>query len=98
MLDKDQVKHIAKLARLGISESEVKKFQKELSLILDFVSVLQKVDVAKTKPMAQATESLNVFRKDEISSSQKNKQFRRQFLKNLPDKKQGYLKVPSVLE
>ncbi|MDP2664107.1 MAG: Asp-tRNA(Asn)/Glu-tRNA(Gln) amidotransferase subunit GatC, partial [bacterium] len=46
MISKEEVKHIAKLARLGLSDKEIGKFQKDLSSILDYVEKLKKVDVS----------------------------------------------------
>ena len=65
-LTKDQVRHIAKLARLKLSEEEVEKFSKELTSILQYVDMLQEVDTSKVEPTAQVTGQTNVFREDEI--------------------------------
>lgn len=96
MINKEEVKHIAHLARLGISKGEIEKFQGELSAILDFVEKLQKVDVSGVEPMAQATESKNVFRKDQAKKSKAA--FRQTFLKNLPQREGDHIKVPPILE
>jgi aspartyl-tRNA(Asn)/glutamyl-tRNA(Gln) amidotransferase subunit C len=50
MISEEEVKHIAKLARLGLTQVEVKKMQKELSSILDYIKKLKKVDVSKIEP------------------------------------------------
>lgn len=50
MISKQEVEHIAKLARLGLSKQEVKKFEKELSSILDYFDTLEKVDTSNIKP------------------------------------------------
>ncbi len=65
-LTKDQVKHIAKLARLELTESELEKFPKELTSILQYVDMLTEVDTANVPPTAQVTGQNNVFREDEI--------------------------------
>ena len=55
MINKKEVNHIAKLARLGISEKEEKKFQKDLSSILDYFNCLQEVDVSGKEPTFHQT-------------------------------------------
>ena len=51
MLNKDEVKHIAKLARIELKNHEVERYQKELSAILDFVGELSKADTAGVDPV-----------------------------------------------
>ena len=65
-LSKDQVRHIAKLARLRLSDEEVDKFSKELTSILGYVDMLQEVDTKNVPATAQVTGQENVFRPDEI--------------------------------
>ena len=65
-LTKDQVRHIAKLARLRLSEEEVEKFSKELTSILGYVDMLQEVDTKGVEPTAQVTGQENSFRSDVI--------------------------------
>jgi aspartyl-tRNA(Asn)/glutamyl-tRNA(Gln) amidotransferase subunit C len=62
----DQVRHIAKLARLTIEDAEVEKFAKELTSILGYVDMLAEVDTSKVQPTAQVTGQTNVFRPDVI--------------------------------
>lgn len=63
-----QVRHIAKLARLQISEAEVEKFGHELSSILDYVAKLQEVDTTGIEPAAQVTGLSGIARGDVIVS------------------------------
>lgn len=65
-LTKDQVRHIAKLARLMLTEAEVEKFAKEMTSILQYVDMLTEVDTSKVQPTAQVTGQTNVFREDAI--------------------------------
>ncbi|HCI03323.1 MAG: Asp-tRNA(Asn)/Glu-tRNA(Gln) amidotransferase subunit GatC [Candidatus Peribacteraceae bacterium] len=69
-LSSDDVRHIAKLARLNLSDEEVEKFTKELSSILEYVDQLQEVDTKNVVPTAQVTGLHNSFRADEIKPSQ----------------------------
>jgi len=66
-LTKEQVKHVAKLARLGLTDQEVEKFQTELSGILDYVEQLNEVNTDKVLPTAQVTGLSNVMREDEVA-------------------------------
>lgn len=65
-LTSDQVRHIAKLARLRLSEEEVKKFTPELSSIFGYIDMLSEVDTKGVEATAQVTGQENVFRADEI--------------------------------
>ncbi|MFH0852045.1 MAG: Asp-tRNA(Asn)/Glu-tRNA(Gln) amidotransferase subunit GatC [bacterium] len=92
------VKHIAKLARLGLTGEEEKKFAKDLSSILDFVTKLKEADTKNVEPTAQVTGVFNIFRQDEINMEGQGEQARKQILENAPAKEKGYIKVKRVLE
>lgn len=62
-----QVRHIAKLARLSISDAEVEKYSRELSSILDYIEKLKEVKTEGVEPTAQVTGQSNVFRDDVIT-------------------------------
>ena len=70
MLTQDDVRHIAKLAKIELSESEIPKFQKELSSILDFFAVLESVDTNQVTETSQVTGLENVTREDEVQVTQ----------------------------
>ncbi len=89
------IKHIAKLARLGLTEKERKKFQKELSAVLDFVEKLNEVKTEKVEPTAQVTGLENVSRPDKGRA--KSKREGEKLLELAPETKDGYLKVKAVL-
>ena len=89
------IKHIAKLARLGLTEKERKKFQKELSAVLDFVEKLNEVKTEKVEPTAQVTGLENVSRPDKGRA--KSKREGEKLLELVPETKDGYLKVKAVL-
>ena len=65
-LNDDQVRHIAKLARLELTDDEVAQFAKELSSILDYIDMLQEVDTEGVEATAQPTGITNAFREDEV--------------------------------
>jgi len=93
MISKEEVKHIAGLARIGMNEKEIEKFSKDLSSILDFVEQLKEVDVAGVEPTAHITGLENKYRED------KNEEFENTdgIKKLFPEEKNGYDKVKSVL-
>lgn len=68
-LTKEQVKHVAKLARLGLRDSEVAKFQTQMSSILDYVEQLNEVDTEGVPPTAQVTGLVNIMRDDVVIKS-----------------------------
>ncbi len=91
MISKKEVQHIAKLARLGLSPSEEKKFQRELSSILDYIEKLKKVKVATVEPTSHPLQVVNVMRRDE------GKVKKQKLLELAPETKTGYVKVKSIL-
>lgn len=64
MISEKEVKHIANLARIKLSNEEIKKYQKELSLILDYVKELEKIDIKNVEPTSHPLKSKNVIRQD----------------------------------
>ena len=69
-LSEEQVRHIAHLARLSLSDEEVKKFSTELSSILDYIEILNELDTESVEPTAQVTGLTNVFREDTVQESE----------------------------
>ncbi len=65
-LSHDQVRHIAKLCRLNLSDAEVEVYGKEMTQILDFITQLQEVDTTNVEPTAQSTQGRNLLRADEV--------------------------------
>ena len=65
-LTQDQVRHIARLARLRLREDEVEKYANELTKILGFIEQLSEVDTKNVEPTAQVTGMQNRFRDDEM--------------------------------
>lgn len=92
---KIDVKHVAKLANLKISDSDTKKFEKQLSLILDHINKLQKVNTEKVPETSQITGLENVTRDDVPSSLQVLSQ--EEALSNTKSSQNGLFKVKGVL-
>ncbi|MBI4709468.1 MAG: Asp-tRNA(Asn)/Glu-tRNA(Gln) amidotransferase subunit GatC [Candidatus Portnoybacteria bacterium] len=92
------VNHIAKLARLGLSEDEEQKFEKELSAILDFVGKLNEAKTDDIEPIAQITGLSDVVRKDETNDLSADTQVKEGILNNAPQREGRFFKVRRVLE
>ncbi len=97
MIIKKEVKHIAKLARLGLTEREIEKFQKELSKILGYIEKLKEVDVSKVELTSHSIKVENIMREDIEKSKIKN-QKSKILLDLAPETKNGYLKTKSILK
>lgn len=92
MISKDETKHIAKLARLELTEKETVKMQKDLSKILDYVDLLKKAPKAKKNEIKRT--DLKATRKDEVIS---NHDIADKMIAQIPDKKDDFIKVKSIL-
>jgi aspartyl-tRNA(Asn)/glutamyl-tRNA(Gln) amidotransferase subunit C len=93
-LTRDEVLHIAELARLGLSADEVERYQAELSDILSYADRLQQVDLSAISPAARVQSLENVLRDDVVVPS-----FPREaIIANAPHAAEGCFKVPPVLE
>jgi len=64
-ITRDDVLHIARLARLELADGEVEHFQEQLSAILDAVSKVQELDLADVPPTSHPLDVVNVWREDE---------------------------------
>ena len=93
-LSREEVLHIALLARLGLSETEADRFREQLSNILENFEVLQQVDTSDIPPTAQSVSLQNIVSDDEVTSSLPQSQV----LANAPQKEGDFFKVRAVLE
>jgi len=93
-LSRDEVLHIARLARLGLTETEVDKLSEQLSNILESFEVLQQVDTSGIPPTAQAIALQNVMKEDKEAASLPPDQI----LANAPQRDGDFFKVRAVLE
>ena len=74
MLTEQQVRHVAKLARLSLTDDEVKKFSGQLSGVLEYVDILKEVDTDGVEITSQVTGLKNVLRKDEVVKSESTRE------------------------
>ena len=90
----DEVRRLAKLSRIKLTEEEVERFRSEIESILGYVSKLQDADVSGVEPTSQVTGLTNVTRPDEPRSFGVTKE---QLLELAPEQEDGYIKVRRVL-
>jgi aspartyl-tRNA(Asn)/glutamyl-tRNA(Gln) amidotransferase subunit C len=93
-LTQEEVKHVALLARLALSEAELEKFREQLSNILENFEILQQVDTTGVPPTAQSIALQNVLREDKVTPSFPEEEV----LANAPSREESYFKVRAVLE
>lgn len=93
-LSREDVLKLARLARLRLTDSEIKKFQTELTEILDYVEMLQKADTGSLEPTSQVTGLVNVMRADEVRDYGYEA---KDLYKNLPAKDGNYIKTRRIL-
>lgn len=91
MIDRDQVLHVARLARLELSETEIETMAAELSGILEHVDRIAAVDLEGVEPTSHVVALENVFRADEPAPSLP----RERALEGAPDPADGAFRVPS---
>ena len=93
-IDKDTVKHIAKLAKIALDEKKINSLSKDLSSIMKFIEKLNELNTDKINPLTSIINASLRTRKDEI----KDGKIRDQILKNSPDKNEEFFVVPKVVE
>jgi len=93
-LSREEVLHIALLARLGVTEEEVDRLSEQLSNIIENFEVLQKVDTAGIPPTAQSISLQNVTADDNFAPSFTPEEI----LLNAPRREEGFFRVRPVLE
>ena len=93
-LSKEEVKHVAHLARLAITDEEAEKFADQLGKITDFAQTLNELDTTNVEPTSHVLPIVNVLRADIAQ----NGLDREVMMQNVKDQVDGQVKVPSILE
>src|SRR4029078_6178069 len=93
-LDEAQVRHVAKLGRLKISDADVARYSTQLTAIIGYIAQLKSVDVTGVEPMAHPLPLKNVLREDVVKPSLPVEAV----LANAPGKDGPYFTVPKVLD
>ena len=93
-IDKEQVRKVAKLSRLELTEVEVEQMSSQLSAIVGYVEKMNELDTEGVEPLAHCLAVNNVFRADKIKESIGVEKA----LQNAPERDDEYFKVPKILE
>ncbi len=91
-ITRDEVLHVARLARLALTEDEIAKFQEQLSAILEAVGKVDELDLSGVEPTAHPLDLSNVWAADETRPSIALEDA----LANAPDSEDGYFRVPAA--
>ena len=92
MITIKDVEHVAKLARLELTEEEKEKFTGQLGAVLEYVNQMNEVDTSNVEPMAHAIDFSNVMREDKVFYEQTKEEL----MKNAPDEENGFFRVPKI--
>lgn len=93
-ITKEQVEHVANLARLQLKEEEKEWLTRDMANILEFADQLNELDISNVEPTAHVIPIQNVFREDAAEPSMN----REELLKNAPSKENGCFYVPKIVE
>jgi aspartyl-tRNA(Asn)/glutamyl-tRNA(Gln) amidotransferase subunit C len=93
-IDQIQVRKVAKLSRLELTEAEVEEFTGQLSAILGYVEKMNELDTAEVEPLAHCLPISNVLRED----SPKESLGTERVLANAPQRDEEFFKVPKILD
>ena len=94
MISREDVLHVARLARLELSEPELEKMREQLNSILTYIDRLKELDVAGVEPTSHAVPTVNVMRDDVVVPSFP----REEMLANAPDRVGEFFRVPRIIE
>jgi aspartyl-tRNA(Asn)/glutamyl-tRNA(Gln) amidotransferase subunit C len=92
-ITKQEIEHVARLARLNLAEQEVDKFARQLSDVLDYVDILSSVDTKGVAPTSHAIPVCNVFRQDAVQPSL----LPEEAVKAAPQEEENQFIVPKVI-
>ncbi|MED3662484.1 Asp-tRNA(Asn)/Glu-tRNA(Gln) amidotransferase subunit GatC [Ureibacillus sp. FSL K6-8385] len=93
-LTKEEVKHVAHLARLALTDEEVEKFTEQLGAITEYVQTLNELDTTNVEPTSHVLPIVNVMRED---VAEKGLDLEKVLL-NVKEHENGLVKVPPILE
>lgn len=94
-LSQGEVRHVAKLAKLAITDAEVSEYGRKLEAVLGYIEVLNSIDIEGIKPTNQVTGLVNVFREDEARDSTADERAR--LLANAPEIIDGFIATPDSI-
>lgn len=92
MITIKDVEHVAKLARIELTDEEKELYTKQLGDVLQYVNQMNEVDTSNIEPMTQVVDFVNVMREDKVVYEQTKEEL----MKNAPDEEDGFFKVPKI--
>ena len=92
-ISRQDVEHVALLARLELTEQEIAEYTGQLNAILEYAAVLEQLDTGDVPPTAHAVPLHNVMRTDEVRLSMSQDKV----LQNAPDSEDGFFRVPKIV-
>lgn len=93
-IKKEDIKHIANLSMLNLSDEEIEKYTKDMEQIVGFANKINEIDTSSTEISAFSNDNVNVFRKDEVRDS-----FDRELLlSNAPSSNGEAYSIPNVMD
>ena len=93
-LDRTQVEHVARLARLAVSEEEKEALSRQLSSILSYIGKLNELDTSRIEPTSHVLDLKNVVREDAVRPGLTPDEA----LSNAPDREGDHFRVPKIIE
>ena len=94
MISGDDVEHVARLARLSLTEAERERMREQLAGILAYIDTLRALDTSATEPTSHAVPMVNVMRDDELRSCLSQDVA----LANAPERRGEFFRVPKIIE
>lgn len=92
-ISRQDVEHVALLARLELTEQETEEYTEQLNSILEYAAMLDKLDTNAVSPTAHVVPIHNVMREDEVRESIQQEKV----LQNAPDPEDGFFRVPKIV-
>jgi len=93
-IDQEEVRKVAKLSRLDLSEDEIGEFTSQLSAILEYVAKMNELDTTDVEPLAHCLPISNIFREDIVKGSLGTEKT----LANAPERDGEFFKVPKIID
>ena len=94
MITREDVEHVARLARLELNDDELERMREQLNAILGYIDKLRELDVTNVEPTSHAVPLVNVMREDEVAPCLPQDQM----LANAPDRVGELFRVPRISE
>jgi aspartyl-tRNA(Asn)/glutamyl-tRNA(Gln) amidotransferase subunit C len=94
MISREEVQHVARLARLHLTDEEVERMRQQLDAILAYIDKLRELPLEGVEPTAHAVPLVNVMRADALAPSLSHEAA----LANAPDRADAFFRVPRIIE